>query len=107
MCGTIRRFLVDSAIEPRETIFLICSDEGVFGVDKYVEPVSDDPLRRALALIGHPPADDVDKDELASLLAVAAGLPADTKPRRILSAYQARDDVVAALLESAWVVSAR
>lgn len=107
MCGTIRRFLVDSAIEPRETIFLTCSDEGAFGVDKYLEPISDDPVRRALALVGHPSADDVDKDELASLLAVAAGLPAGTKPRRILSAYQARDDVVAALLESAWVVSAR
>ena len=107
MCGTIRRFLVDSAIEPRETIFLTCSDEGTFGIDKYVEPISDDPVRHALALVGHPSSEDVDKDELASLLAVAAGLPADTKPRRILSAYQARDDVIAALLESAWVVSAR
>ncbi|MFD1531910.1 hypothetical protein [Pseudonocardia aurantiaca] len=50
-------------------------------------------------------ADPVEGDA-TPVLAVAAGLDADAKPRRILSAFRRRgDEEVVALIEEAWVRS--
>lgn len=106
-CGTIRRFLVDLAAEPKDIVFLTFSDKHGFDVRPIVHSETDDELRQALALVGHPSPDDLAADAIPAALAVAAGLPADAKPRRILSTFQSRDDEVAELLHAQWVVARR
>ncbi|GAB93114.1 hypothetical protein [Gordonia rhizosphera] len=106
--GTIRRFLTELDSRPGDVVILTCSEREGFGVRRAAAVSdTDDPLRRALALVGHPAPTDVAEDRLATVLAQVAGLPPETKPRRILSAYQSRDDAVARLLEEKWVVASR
>lgn len=102
-CDAIRRFLVDISAEPKDTVFLIRSDDIGFDIRRLAESAIGDPLRHALAMIGHPEPDSVEEAAIPEMLAVAAGLPPVTKPRRILSAYQTRDDVVSELLETKWL----
>ncbi|MDY6808082.1 MAG: hypothetical protein SW127_03605 [Actinomycetota bacterium] len=105
-CGTIRRFLVERRLRLGDIAFLVCSDAGRFDVRSDVKPHAGDhvPLRAAASLVGHQAPDDLSDAELVAALVSAVGLPAETKPRRILSAYQVRDEAVAELLAKQWVV---
>ena len=59
-----------------------------------------DPISGALRLIGAGPVDG----DATPILAEAAGLDGEAKPRRILSAFRRRgDEEIVALLEEAWV----
>ncbi|MCZ0914432.1 hypothetical protein O0V02_18750 [Gordonia amicalis] len=105
-CGTIRRFLVEEQVAPTDYVFLTYSAADGFGVVPCVATL-EDPVRGALALVGVAQPDTVSDNEAVPLLASAIGMEASAKPRRILSRYQARDDAVATLLESAWTVAVR
>lgn len=106
-CGTIRRFLVEVAAQPDDVVFLTCSADGGFDVVPCAQVTDDEPVRSALALIGVSRPGDLSEPEAAPVLAEAIGLDPDTKPRRILSRYQARDEAVAERLEAAWTVGIR
>ncbi|MGW0038013.1 hypothetical protein [Gordonia sp. NPDC003376] len=106
-CGTIRRFLAESSSQPKDLVFLAYSAERGFDVVPLAATDIADPVRGALALIGVADPQGVADADVAPLLAAAIGLDPDTKPRRILSRYQSRDDAVAALLEHAWTVAVR
>ena len=102
-CGTIRRFLRELACNTGDQVLLSYSPTDGFSV---IEPprVENDPLRAALAIIGHEHPDSVPEVEVVGLLATAVGLPPDAKPRRILSTFQEHDDDAAvSLLETAWL----
>ncbi|AMY54682.1 hypothetical protein HQP04_17585 [Rhodococcus fascians] len=104
-CGTIRRFLAELAVNVGDSVFLD------FGVDRRFDvlpaaSIPDDagPLRRVLGMIGHSDPMSISEKNLVRVLADAIGLPGETRPRRLLSAYETgSDDEVTVLLESAWV----
>ncbi|WP_279102027.1 hypothetical protein [Gordonia bronchialis] len=106
-CGTIRRFLNELSSQPENLVFLTYAPDRGFDVVPAAATDADDPVRGALALIGVSDPRAVAETDVAPLLATAIGLDPETKPRRILSRYQARDDTVADLLEEAWTVSLR
>ncbi|MGV9672587.1 hypothetical protein ACWDPV_18665 [Gordonia sp. NPDC003504] len=106
-CGTIRRFLNELSSQSGDLVFLVSSEDGGFDVVPGAETDPSDPIRGALALIGVADPQSISDADAAPLLAAAIGLDPDTKPRRILSRYQSRDDTVATLLEQAWTVAAR
>ncbi len=106
-CGTIRRFVVEESAQPDDVVFLTCSADGGFDVVPCARVADDDPIRGALALIGVRHPHELSGPEAAPLLAAAIGLQPDTKPRRILSRYQGRDEAVAERLEAAWTVGVR
>jgi len=100
--GTIKRFLDAMDLREGQVIFLEFLPDGRFDI-RATRPGADDldPQGRALALTGASPTSDV--DEQRRLLADAVGLPADAKPRQILSVYGRRgDDDIVSLLELAW-----
>lgn len=105
-CGTIRRFLVELSAKPGDIVFLGYSPTRGFAVTS-CPATTGDPIRQALALVGCRSPEEVNDGDIAAILAAAVGLAPDSKPRRILSAYQSRDETVADLLESAWVVNVR
>lgn len=106
-CGTIRRFLAELSSQIGDWVFLTYSDARGFDVASCAEVEAANPVCRALALIGVGDPQGVADAKVAPVLAMAIGLDPDTKPRRILSRYQARDDAVASLLEEAWTVGLR
>ncbi|MFT4041687.1 MAG: hypothetical protein QM673_00855 [Gordonia sp. (in: high G+C Gram-positive bacteria)] len=102
-CGTIRRFLAELGVQPKDVVFLTFSDSSGFDIVPQSPSATRDPLRRALALLGHRAPDDVAESELVGIVASAVGLPSDSKPRNILRIFQSRDEPVAQLLEDKWV----
>lgn len=106
-CGTIRRFLADLDCHVGDEVFLTVSDTSGFDVRPVAKPAADESLRVAAALIGYPRPDVIPGAELPGVLATAVGLAPDAKPRRILREFQALDEPVAAVLEAAWVRTAR
>lgn len=103
--GSIRRFLDDIGIDEYGELLLEFRSDGRFDVLP-LRTVAEraDPLRKALALIGHTTPEVVPEEGVAAAFAAAIGLDDETRPRRILSAYRARrESEVVALLESAWV----
>lgn len=103
--GSIRRFLEDIGVDADGELFLDFRSDGRFDVLP-LRTVADnaEPLRKALALVGHTTPEVVPEDRVASAFATALNLGAETRPRRILSAYRARRETdVVALLEDAWV----
>ncbi|WP_068157669.1 hypothetical protein [Rhodococcus phenolicus] len=103
--GTVRRFLEDLGVEEDNEVFLEFHPDGHFDVVP-LRTVADnaDPLRKALALVGHSTPEIVPEDGTAAALAAAIGVDDETRPRRVLSAYRARREIdVVALLEDAWV----
>lgn len=105
-CGTVRRFLSDLDCHAGDEVFLTVSDSSGFGIRTVATSSTDEPLRAAAALIGHPRPDGIPDSELPGVLATSVGLAPDTKPRRILRAFQALDERVAEALEAAWVRTA-
>lgn len=105
--GTVRRFLADLDCQVGDDVFLTVSDTTGFDVRAVVKPPTDEPIRVAAALIGYPWPDAIPGPELLGVLATAAGLAPDAKPRRILRVFQAIDEPVADVLEAAWVRTAR
>lgn len=101
--GTIKRFLDRLEVREGQNVFLEFGPYGRFDVS-LADPVNveDHPLEQAAALTGC--AEGVGSPEDAQMaLAMAADLPVDAKPRRILSAYRQRgDDDIAGLLEQVW-----
>ncbi|MGW0022241.1 hypothetical protein ACWDUD_28340 [Rhodococcus sp. NPDC003382] len=103
--GTIRRFLEDLGVEEDNEVFLEFHPDGHFDVVP-LRTVADnaEPLRKALALVGHSTPEIVPEEGMAAALAAAIGLEDETRPRRVLSAYRARREIdLVALLEDAWV----
>ncbi|GIH20684.1 sigma factor-like helix-turn-helix DNA-binding protein [Rugosimonospora africana] len=100
--GTIKRFLDGLDSREGQTLFLEFLPDSRFNVRPADDiPENTPPLTQALRLTGSAPTDD--PDTARARLAHAVGLPDDTKPRRILSAYQQRgDDDIAGLLEQVW-----
>jgi len=101
-CSTIKRFL--NVLEAREgsVVFLEFGPNRSFDITTAPD-LGPRPLERAVALTG---AAGVEGDNLTAVLAEAAGLAADAKPRHILAAYYRRgDEDIAALLEEAWTRS--
>ena len=101
--GTVRRFLDELQVTEDQDVFLVYADKGTFDLQPAAQPDPDaGPLGAALALVGAQPHGD--PADAAAVLATAAGLDTDAKPRRILSAYRRRgDDKIASLLEQAWI----
>ncbi|MGN0039936.1 hypothetical protein [Rhodococcus sp. (in: high G+C Gram-positive bacteria)] len=105
LLGSIRRFLEDLGVDADGELFLDFRADGHFDVLP-LRTVADnaEPLRKALALVGHTTPEVVPEDRMAEAFATALGLGAETRPRRILSAYRARRETdVVALLEEAWI----
>lgn len=103
--GSVRRFLEDLGVDEGNEMFLEFHPGGRFDVLP-LRTVADnaEPLRKALALIGHSAPEIVPEDGVAPAFAAAVGLGDETRPRRVLSAYRARHEAeVTALLEQAWV----
>lgn len=103
--GSVRRFLEDLGVEEDNEVFLEFHPDGHFDVVP-LRTVADnaDPLRKALALVGHSTPEIVPEEGTAAALAAAIGVDDETRPRRVLSAYRARREIdVVALLEDAWV----
>jgi hypothetical protein len=107
MSGSIRRFLDDLGTIEGQVVFLDFRHDGQFDVT--VGPTVRDgatPLAKALALAGAAPVDN--DDDAIAMLAGAAGLPVDAKPRQVLSAYQQRgDEDIVRELESLWTRPSR
>ncbi|MGU3435071.1 hypothetical protein ACNHUS_18890 [Actinomycetes bacterium M1A6_2h] len=103
--GTIRRFLADLSVGVGDSVLLDFWPDRTFDVLKPVELGDDvDPLRRALALIGVLDPMAVAERHVPRMLADAIGLHGETRPRRLLSAYEDNgEDTVVALLEQAWL----
>jgi hypothetical protein len=102
-CGTIRRLLRGIASKAGDQVVLSWSPAEGFSVAD-LAVFDGEPLRAALAAIGHKTPEAVPESEMVRVLASAVGLDADAKPRRILSAYQGHDDhLVVSLLEKAWI----
>jgi hypothetical protein len=101
--GTVRRFLDELHVTEGQDVFLVYADNGSFDLQPTAPPDPDaGPFAAALALVGAQP--NRDHIDATAVLATAAGLDAEAKPRRILSAYRRRgDDEVASLLERAWI----
>ncbi|ASW54750.1 sigma factor-like helix-turn-helix DNA-binding protein [Plantactinospora sp. KBS50] len=101
--GTIKRFLDRLGVREGQNVFLEFGPYGRFDVSVQ-HPINpeDHPLEQAAALTGC--AEGVGNPEDAQLaLALAVDLPADVKPRQILSTYRQRgDDDIAGLLEQVW-----
>jgi hypothetical protein len=105
--GSIRRFLDDLGMIEGQVVFLDFRHDGRFDVTAELH-VRDGakPLASALALTGAAPVDD--DDDAIAMLAAAAGLPVDAKPRQVLSAYQQRgDEDIARKLEALWTRPSR
>ena len=103
--GSVRRFLEDLGVDEGNEMFLEFHPGGRFDVLP-LRTVADnaEPLRKALALIGHSAPEIVPDEGVAPAFAAAVGLGDETRPRRVLSAYRARHEAeVTALLEQAWV----
>lgn len=101
--GTIRRFLEDIQAVENDVVYLEFWSDARFDVT----PASDadrpeDPIRRALALVGGPSF--VDPDDSMAVIAWAVGLDPEAPPRRVISTCRRRgDDDVAEQLEKAWL----
>lgn len=105
--GTIGRFLRELDANIGEEVLLEFSADRSFSVVR-PEILSEDapPLRRALAAIGHPQPASIAERHLVRVLADAIGLYGETRPRRLLSAYEtSSEEHVVALLEQAWMHS--
>ncbi|WP_072804248.1 hypothetical protein [Rhodococcoides yunnanense] len=105
--GTIGRFLRELDAHVGDEVLLEFSPDRTFAV---VRPefiaAEADPLRRALAAIGHPQPSGIAERHLVRVLADAIGLYGETRPRRLLSAYESSsEEHVVALLEEAWMHS--
>lgn len=106
-CGTIGRFLRELGTQVGDQVLLEFSADKSFAVVR-PEELPDDapPLRRALAAIGHPQPASIAERHLVRVLADAIGLYGETRPRRLLGAYESSsEDHVVALLEEAWMHS--
>jgi hypothetical protein len=107
MSGSIKRFLDDLGTIEGQVVFLDFRHDGRFDVT--VGPTVPDgatPLANALALAGA--ASVHNDDDAIAMLAGAAGLPVDAKPRQVLSAYQQRgDEDIVRELESLWTRPSR
>jgi hypothetical protein len=103
--GTIRRFLRALSADVGDVVLLEFGPERSFGVRRPpTVPEDAEPLRRALAEMGHPEPLEVRGRDLPRVVADAIGLSGETRPRRILSAYRDRgEDTITELLEQAWV----
>ncbi len=105
-CGSIRRFLDELSAQADDMVFVHYSVEHGFAITSCAT-TEDDPIRRALALVGCPAPAEIDGDDVVPMLATAVGLASDAKRRRVLSVYQSRDEMVADLLQSVWVTHDR
>ncbi|MDQ1200482.1 hypothetical protein [Rhodococcus sp. SORGH_AS_0303] len=103
--GTIRRFLAELSIAAGGTVLLCFGPDRTFDVLELAEVDQEaDPLRRALALVGTTDPMAISERHVIRVLSDAIGLHGETRPRRLLSAYEDHgDDAVVALLEKAWV----
>lgn len=103
--GTVRRFLEDLGVDEDNEVFLEFHPDGHFDVVPLRTVAENaEPLRKALALVGHSAPEIVPEEGTAEALAAAIGLDDETRPRRVLSAYRARREIdIVALLEDAWV----
>ncbi|CAM2835037.1 hypothetical protein SKPI104516_05315 [Skermania piniformis] len=101
-CGTISRFLRELGSVAGDVVFLEVADDDRFDV---LLPAADPgtQLGAALVAIGHRAPDCAPADAVGQL-AAAVGLPGETRPRTILSAYRDRAaDPVIDHLERAWL----
>lgn len=103
--GTIRRFLRELPVEIGDDIFLEFGPQLEFRIIlPVVVPEDADPLRAALSAIGNTDPMLVSERHVTRVLAEAVGLYGESRPRRILSAYDSRgEDDVLLLLEQAWL----
>lgn len=103
--GTIGRFLRDLDAQVGEEVLLEFSPDRTFAVVRPEQvPADSNPLRRALAAIGHPHPSSIAERHLVRVLADAIGLVGETRPRRLLSAYEtSSEEHVVAFLEEAWM----
>jgi hypothetical protein len=102
MSASIKRFLDELGAAEGQVVLLDFRHNGQFDVTRSPD-IGDNatPLACALALTGTAPADN--DNDAVRILAIAAGLPADAKPRQVLSAYQQRgDEDITRELESLW-----
>lgn len=103
--GTIGRFLRELDAQVGDEVLLEFSADRSFSVVR-PEVVPDDapPLRHALAAIGHPQPLGIAERHVVRVLADAIGLYGETRPRRLLSAYEtSSEEHVVTLLEEAWM----
>ncbi|SNS98242.1 hypothetical protein SAMN05421642_107275 [Rhodococcoides kyotonense] len=103
--GTIGRFLRELDAHVGDEVLLEFSPDRSFAVVRPETLTAEaDPLRRALAAIGHPQPSGIAERHLVRVLADAIGLYGETRPRRLLSAYESSsEEHVVALLEEAWM----
>ncbi|RMB71927.1 hypothetical protein AYK61_22485 [Rhodococcus sp. SBT000017] len=103
--GTIRRFLRDLDAQPGDEVLLEFSPDRSFTVVRpETVPPDADPLRRALAAIGHPQPMSVADRHVTRVLADAIGLYGESRPRRLLREYETgSEEQVVDLLKEAWV----
>lgn len=102
--GSIRRFLTELPVQVGDSVFLDFAGSGFDVAPAVVVPADADPLRRALSLIGHTEPMSIAEGHLIRVLADAIGLSGETRPRRLLGAYEAgSEEAVVDLLEQAWM----
>ncbi|OBJ57435.1 sigma factor-like helix-turn-helix DNA-binding protein [Mycobacterium asiaticum] len=87
--GTIRRFLIEEDVAAGGQAFLIIRDDSTFDFEQLRES-TEDPLAKALALIGAAPTSDAEEARVS--LATAIGLPEDSPVASIIGDYRARGD---------------
>ncbi len=103
--GTIGRFLRELDAVVGDEILLEFSADRSFSVVRPASlPEDATPLRQALAAIGHPQPASIAERHLIRVLADAIGMSGETRPRRLLTAYESSsEEHVVALLEKAWM----
>jgi RNA polymerase sigma factor (sigma-70 family) len=87
--GTIRKFLLDTDIEPGDEAFLVIKDDGTFDFVR-VPTLSGEPLRDALVLAGQPATSD--PEEACRYLIQAIKLPDSSPITSIIGGYKERGD---------------
>ncbi|ORI21122.1 sigma factor-like helix-turn-helix DNA-binding protein [Rhodococcus sp. 1168] len=103
--GSIRRFLAELPVKVGDSVYLDFAASREFDVAAAAAvPEDADPLRRALSLIGHSAPMSIAERHQIRVLADAIGMAGETRPRRLLGAYEAAsEEAVVELLETAWM----